>query len=180
MNWKALLFGNSREELLNFMVNVKCKLCSLHVFEWPLGSLICVFLTAFLMDKQALSYIRVDGNSFALTVRSFYWTALWYMRQYCCLDCWLLSYIHFESGNFTIFSLNGKTVWLKYSICVWQSTAVALCQFPHQLLVKGGAAAQRSHDLPQEGEERYNDVFCSTLLCQLMGCALHVIDCIMI
>lgn len=53
------------------------------------------------------------------------------------------------------FSLNAKTVWLKYSIYVWQSTAVALCQFPHQLLMKGGAVAQRSHDLQQEGEERF-------------------------
>lgn len=59
MNWKARLFGNSREELLNFMYNVKCKLFSLHIFEWPLDSLICVFLTV----QQAVSYIRVDGKS---------------------------------------------------------------------------------------------------------------------
>lgn len=100
--------------------------------------------------------------------------SLIYIRQ-----GWQLSYIHLETGTF-FFSIERQYDWNR--VYVWKST-VAKRLFPHQLLMKGGAAAQRSPDLQQQfilkrsWEEVQRCAFsCCMLICHLMGCALHVTD----
>lgn len=90
---------------------------------------------------------------------------------------WQLSTL--ETGTF-FFSIERQYDW--NGVYVWEST-VAKRLFPHQLLMKGGAAAQRSPDLQQQfilkrsWEEVQRCAFSRCMLiCHLMGCALLVTD----
>lgn len=93
---------------------------------------------------------------------------------------WLLSYIHFESGNFTIFpSMERQYDWNIVYVC-GKAQRLPCASFPISCWWREGQQ-HKDHMICNKRVKRGTLLFfCSTLLCQLMSCALHVIDFILI
>lgn len=138
-------------------------------------SFICVFIMAFIMAHLA-----------GRVLHQRWWKFRCSYSQVILLNCSLiymarLTVVTYSLGNRHIhlfFSIERQYDWIR--VYVWEST---LAKWPHQLRMKGGAAAQRSLDLQQEfnlkcsWEEGQRCVYSSCMLmCHLTGCALHVTD----